>query len=212
MLVKLTHTIMWHRVIVANSVPRDIYFLCFTLDGLIFIYRHLFDVYTVYLHTCSSCIFCTFPFCKDMPQFCLSIYIYIYIYTQHTHIAQLHQPTSQRLVTLSREKVITLSSALSPLVTDRLAYLFTGVFGGRAADVDTGRIPHPHGQWCMWKVVVYYSSLFGQYENKDDMLAIDCEWLWKYHVWLFLFLCFASVLWKCFSRNADVRVFPQPSP
>lgn len=141
-----------------------------------------------------------------------SVLVFIYIYTQHTHIAQLHQPTSQRLVTLSREKVITLSSALSPLVTDRLAYLFTGVFGGRAADVDTGRIPHPHGQWCMWKVVVYYSSLFGQYENKDDMLAIDCEWLWKYHVWLFLFLCFASVLWKCFSRNADVRVFPQPSP
>ena len=28
----------------------------------------------------------------------------------------------------------------------------------------------------------------------------------------FCFLCFASVLWKCFSRNADVRVFPQPSP
>lgn len=78
MLVKLTHTIMWYRVIVANSVPRDIYFPCFTLDGLILIYRHLFDVYTVYLHTCSSCIFCTFPLCKDMPQFCLSIYIYIY--------------------------------------------------------------------------------------------------------------------------------------
>ena len=101
-----------------------------------------------------------------MPQFCLSICIIIYTPSILT---------SPNFVTLSREKVITLSSALSPLVTDRLAYLFTGVFGGRAADVDTGRIPHPHGQWCMWKVVVYYSSLFGQDENKDDMLAIDCE-------------------------------------
>lgn len=97
MLVKLTHTIMWYRVIVANSVPRDIYFPCFTLDGLILIYRHLFDVYTVYLHTCSSCIFCTFPLCKDMPQFCLSIYIYIYI-----HLVYSHRPTSPTNVSTSR--------------------------------------------------------------------------------------------------------------